>query len=291
MTTITALPPAPDRGDPVNFADKADAWVAALPTFGTEANAVAGEINTASTTASTAATTATTQAGIATTGANTATTKAAEALASANAAAATAATVEATWDQFDDRYLGAKASNPTLDNDGNALVAGAAYWNTTVSELRFWSGSAWLTANLTGTGYLVTGDIGVTVQAFNTNLSNFATKTAPAGVVVGTTDSQTLTNKTLTSPIISRNVQIIGTNTTAVASRTYVFTATLTLNLPATPATGDWVEFINRSGVTTCVIARNGSNIMGLAEDMTLDNPELSETLVYADATRGWVLL
>lgn len=76
MTTITALPPAPSRDDPVNFADEANTWVAALPQFGTEANAVASEVNANASTASTAATTATTQAGIATT-------KAAEAAASA----------------------------------------------------------------------------------------------------------------------------------------------------------------------------------------------------------------
>jgi hypothetical protein len=102
----------------------------------------------------------------ATTAANTATTKAAEALASANNAATsesnaltykndaetaktaaelaetnaetaqTAAEVaqaaaEAALDNFDDRFLGAKASDPTLDNDGNALLDGALYFNTT----------------------------------------------------------------------------------------------------------------------------------------------------------------
>jgi hypothetical protein len=40
------------------------------------------------------------------------------------------------YDQFDDRYLGSKAANPTLDNDGDALIDGALYWNTTSNELR-----------------------------------------------------------------------------------------------------------------------------------------------------------
>ena len=101
----------------------------------------------------------------ATTASNTATTKAAEALASANNAATsesnaltykndaetaktaaelaetnaetaqTAAEVaqaaaEAALDAFDDKYLGSKSSDPTLDNDGNALVDGALYFNT-----------------------------------------------------------------------------------------------------------------------------------------------------------------
>jgi hypothetical protein len=39
--------------------------------------------------------------------------------------------------------LGAKASPPTVDNDGNALLTGALYWNTSVNKMYVWSGSAW----------------------------------------------------------------------------------------------------------------------------------------------------
>lgn len=51
---------------------------------------------------------------------------------------------ETALDMFDDRWLGAKAADPTTDNDGNTLVQGAAYWNTTYNEIRTWSGSAWI---------------------------------------------------------------------------------------------------------------------------------------------------
>jgi hypothetical protein len=50
----------------------------------------------------------------------------------------------AAFDSFDDKYLGSKSSDPLVDNDGNALVIGALYWNTVESELRAWSGSAWV---------------------------------------------------------------------------------------------------------------------------------------------------
>ena len=110
------------------------------------------------------------------------------------------------------------------------------------------------------------------------------------GGEVSLAGTQTLTNKTLTTPVITQNVQVISTSTTAVASRTYVLTASLTLTLPASPAPGDWVAFSNRSGTLTSVIARNGSNIMGLAEDMTVDSLHAGLTLTFADATRGWVL-
>jgi hypothetical protein len=40
------------------------------------------------------------------------------------------------YDQFDDRYLGAKSSDPATDNDGNALIDGALYWNTTDNRMK-----------------------------------------------------------------------------------------------------------------------------------------------------------
>ena len=86
------------------------------------------------------ATTATTQAGIATT-------KAGEAATSATNAAA-------SYDDFDDRYLGAKSSNPSTDNDGDALVTGALYFNTTTNDMKVWSGSAWLNAYASTSGTL-----------------------------------------------------------------------------------------------------------------------------------------
>lgn len=48
------------------------------------------------------------------------------------------------WQQFDARYLGAFAANPTTDNDGGALVVGATFFNTGVNELRVWNGTAWM---------------------------------------------------------------------------------------------------------------------------------------------------
>ena len=62
---------------------------------------------------------------------------------SATAAAASAAAAAASYDSFDDRYLGAKSSAPTLDNDGNALVTGALYWNSVTATMFAWTGSAW----------------------------------------------------------------------------------------------------------------------------------------------------
>jgi hypothetical protein len=91
-------------------------------------------------------------------------TKAGEASASASAASSSATAAAASYDSFDDRYLGAKSSDPTLDNDGNALLTGALYWNSSTNVMKVWSGSAWVSYNpaisyLPLTGGTMTGAI------------------------------------------------------------------------------------------------------------------------------------
>jgi hypothetical protein len=62
---------------------------------------------------------------------------------SADAAAASATAAAASYDSFDDRYLGSKSTAPTLDNDGNALITGAIYWNSVTNAMYAWTGSEW----------------------------------------------------------------------------------------------------------------------------------------------------
>jgi hypothetical protein len=40
------------------------------------------------------------------------------------------------YDHFDDRYLGGHSDDPTLDNDGDDIVDGALYWNTSLKEIK-----------------------------------------------------------------------------------------------------------------------------------------------------------
>lgn len=77
---------------------------------------------------------------------------------------------------------------------------------------------------------------------------------------------------------------------TAVTNYSYILTGASTVTLPASPISGDWVRFVNRSGLTTLTVARNAQNIMGLAEDMTINTINSTFKLVFADASRGWVL-
>jgi hypothetical protein len=68
------------------------------------------------------------------------------------AEAALASTLSA-YDSFDDRYLGAKASDPATDNDGDPLVGGALYFQTGAG-MKVWTGSSWEFAYVPGGTYL-----------------------------------------------------------------------------------------------------------------------------------------
>lgn len=138
-------------------ATSAAASATAAATSATSAAASATAAATSATSAAASATTAAnsvaTIAGYATASANSATaaaTSATSAAASATAAstsaasAATSATsAAASYDQFDDRYLGSKTSDPTLDNDGNALLTGALYFNSVTNAMKVYNGSSW----------------------------------------------------------------------------------------------------------------------------------------------------
>jgi trimeric autotransporter adhesin len=107
------------------------------------ANSATSASNSASTAsdAATAAQTAQTNAETAETNAESAQT-AAEAAQTAAELAETNA--ETAYDNFDDRYLGSKTSDPSVDNDGDALITGALYFNTTDDVMKVYNGTSWL---------------------------------------------------------------------------------------------------------------------------------------------------
>ena len=121
-----------------------------------------GAAATSATNAATSAATATTKAGEASTSATNAATSATNAAtsataasSSATAAANSAAAAAAAFDNFDDTYLGSFTADPTVDNDGDALVEGALYFNTTANEMRVYDGANWIAASSAGTASLL----------------------------------------------------------------------------------------------------------------------------------------
>jgi hypothetical protein len=117
---------------------------------------------------------------------------------SASAASASASAALAALDSFDDRYLGAKTSDPTLDNDGNALVAGALYFNSVDGVMKLYTGSAWVAAYVSGVassiGFTPAGAIAATnvqtaIQELDTEKVP-RTSTTGAAVIPSGTEAQ-----------------------------------------------------------------------------------------------------
>lgn len=148
---------------------------------------------TASATSATAAATSETNAATSETNAATSATAASN---SATSAASSAASALAAFDNFDDTYLGPKASDPTVDNDGDPLTGGDLYYNTTSNVMKVYTGSAWViayvpgdAANITSTA---TGDVAATnvqdaIAELDTEKVPRTSTTGSAKLPVGTT--------------------------------------------------------------------------------------------------------
>jgi hypothetical protein len=122
------------------------------------------------------------------------------------------------------------------------------------------------------------------------NGSGFALSTLTAGT------GMTITNNAGSITLASAGLPVVtvtaSTAITAVAGNHYVLTAatTATVTLPASPTISDTIYVTVANSLTTNVIARNGKNIQGIAEDMTLDAPYASAQLRFTDNTEGWVM-
>jgi hypothetical protein len=105
-------------------------------------------------------------------------------------------------DEFTDLYLGAKASDPALDNDGNALQDGALYFNTSSNDLRVYNGSAWQVAAVSVAGFLAAANDLSDVASAATARSNL-------GLVIGT-DVQAFDSDTMKSDTSTRVTASMG---------------------------------------------------------------------------------
>ena len=161
---IQQLQEAVDRSAklPITSSADADALVADIVALANDQENIdivatnIGSVNTAATNIA-AIIAAPTQASNAATSATNASNSATAAAASESAAAASAAAAAASLDNFDDRYLGAKSSDPTVDNDGNPLVVGALYYRTTAPiGMKVYDGAQWLEASAAQQAALVT---------------------------------------------------------------------------------------------------------------------------------------
>ena len=167
-------------------------------TQATNASTSASTASTQATNSSNSASAAATSATQAATSATNASTSATNSSNSATAAASSAASALAAFDNFDDTYLGAKAFDPSTDNDGDALTEGDLYFNTTNDVMRLYTGfsSGWVTAyvpgdaaniSFTAAGNLAGTNVQTAIQELDTEKVPRTSTTGSANLPTGTT--------------------------------------------------------------------------------------------------------
>jgi len=203
-----------------NSATSASGSASTATTQASNASTSATAAAASASTATTQATNAANSASAASTSATNASTSASNASASETAAAASAASAAASFDAFDDIYLGAKASDPTVGNDGNALTTGDQYFNTTANELRVYNGSTWQAASTVGgtvTNLTVTN--GATIQGLTVGRGAGAVSTNTA-VGASALVANTTGDENVGVGHTALTVTTTGSGNTAVGSRT-----------------------------------------------------------------------
>jgi hypothetical protein len=215
----------------------------AAATSETNAATSASSALTSQTAAATSATSAATSASSALTSQTAAATSAASAATSATSAAT-------TYDDFDDRYLGSKATAPTVDNDGNTLLVGAIYWNSTLNNMYVWSGTVW------------------------TQIATTSVYTAPTlgtTTIDSATTYSTITGLTLSGGLVSANPTV----DLGIASKQYVDEV----------AEGLRVRPSVRAATTTNLAANYNNGTAGVGATLTADTNRAFSTL---DGVTAW---
>lgn len=162
------------------------------------------------------------------------------------------------------------------------LADGELYLNKSLGSIQFSSGSN-NPITLLPLNAPVVGNI---------NLEGSITSSLPQGYTwVGNGAGKNQAFATSSLSTFRQNVSVISSNTNASPFVVYVLTAGLTLTLPSSPTVGDWIKIANFSNTTTCTLARNGNKIMGLSEDLILDDAQASFEIIYASTAYGWVVI
>ncbi len=173
-------------------------------------------------------------------------------------AASSASGAAASFDAFDDRFLGVKAADPTLDNDGNALLAGALYFSSSAGKIRLYTGSAWQ-------------DVAPTA----TSLAASAVTVTPTGGIAATTAQAALaeldTEKVPSTRTVSAGAGLSGGGD---------LSANRTLSVP-------------NDGITNALLANmvantiKGNNTGGTADPLDLTSAQVKTMLNLAGTNNG----
>ena len=202
------------------------------------------------------------------TSATNAATSATAAAASQTAAAASAASAASSYDSFDDRYLGVKASDPTVDNDGDPLSSGLLYFSSSENIMKVYDGASWIAATSAG----------------NVSLTTYQyTATSGQTTFSGADDNAATLSYTVNNILVTLNGSLLfnGTDYTATTGTSVVLTSGAT--------TSDVLQVTAFASFTTAdmVPASTGGTFSGnvaITGDLTIDTNTL-----YVDSANNRV--
>ena len=259
--TSSGSQPISSNTDVAKWALLVDA--ASASTSATAAATSATAAATSATAAATSATAAATSATSASTSASTATTQASNASTSASAAATSATNAATSYDNFDDRYLGQKSSDPSVDNDGDSLITGALYFNTSNNVMMVYTGSAWVRTTPTSSDQ--TNINALAASAVIADMALLATTDCIADMaILGTTDVVADLNTLGTADVVA-DLNTLGT-ADVVADMNTLGTADVVADMN-TLGTADVVSDMNTLGTSSNVT--NMNTLAGISGNIT----------------------
>jgi hypothetical protein len=190
---------------------------------------------------------------------------------SATAAASSATAAAASYDSFDDRYLGAKGSAPTVDNDGDALLTGAIYFNTSSNQIFAWtSGDAWVAIKPTSDEQTAitavaadATDIGV-VAGQTTEIGRLGTSAAVADMAILATDAIVADMALLATDAIVVDMALLASDA-VIADMAILGTSDVVTDMNVL-ATADVVTDMNVLGTADVV---TDMNVLGTSANVT----------------------
>ena len=252
---------------PISSNSDASKWTlivdaASASTSATNAATSATAAATSATASATSATASASSATSASSSASTATTQASNASTSASNAATSATNAATSYDNFDDRYLGQKSSDPSVDNDGDALVTGALYFNTSNNVMMVYTGSAWVRTTPTSSDQ--TNINALSASAVIADMALLGTTDCIADMaILGTADVVSDMNTLATSDIVA-DMNTLAT-ADVVADMNTLGTADVVSDMN-TLATSDIVADMNTLGTADCV---SDMNTLGTSQNVT----------------------
>ncbi len=219
-------------------------------------------------TASTKASDASTSASNAATSETNAATSATNAASSATDAQTAQAATELAFDNFDDKFLGTFSSDPTTDNDGDALVTGAMYYNDSSNAIKFYNGTAWEapeTAASNSATSATTSATNAATSATNAASSATAAATSETNAASSLADFTGQYSSGATDPTTNLNTGDLFFNTTVNELKIYNGSS--------------WQE-----GVTTGNATQSDDGLMSSSDKTKLDGVETGATSDQTDA-------